>query len=375
MAIDTVYIPGLGNLLAQITPGFTPHYSFSSTDGSTLNYETLNDQLLVVESDITLSTINQRDSTIMRIALLQNPVGGWNVALDPTWVLDPDNPPQISTSPKTISVVEATLSNGVTTAAAGAPYVPDYTFYLPLAGGTMTGALIQTNTGIRILAATSQFLTTYQPTAVITADRLVAEKFPDHDFTFDWSNVSQTVSTSQVVVKDAAAVLMKQDSRPLMAQSIGNKTFTVTADFPKTSNTNPATITNMSFGSLKGPGTTGSITNVGLFIFEASFYATCNASGGVKFSVDSSGAPSSVFYSVVGIDATTGAALFAGTATAKDTAIGYTGASTAILVTIRGRMLFTQDGNITFKFSQNTSNGSASTVKVGSWARVQEVAA
>lgn len=132
----------------------------------------------------------------------------------------------------------------------------------------------------------------------------------------------------------------------------------VSSQFDKTSDTTLADITGLS-ASLRAATT---------YSFEAVLYTTSNVAGGVKFAIASSSAPTAIIYEAIVIDA---AVLGAQTrTTTAGNAVGGVTAVTAAQCRITGTVTANAATTLSVQFAQNASNGTASSVLVGSWFKV-----
>jgi hypothetical protein len=134
---------------------------------------------------------------------------------------------------------------------------------------------------------------------------------------------------------------------------IGVQNSSVTTQFDKTSDTTLANIT----------GLTATLSAGLRYRFEATLFTTSNIAGGVKAAIAGTATATSIVYEGFSTDAgvstqTRGAALAA--------AVGAVTAVTAAQITIKGTIVCNAAGTLTVQFAQNASNGTASSVLVGS---------
>ena len=141
-------------------------------------------------------------------------------------------------------------------------------------------------------------------------------------------------------------------------------TAVVTEQFDKTSSTTLADVT------------MDRVMNVGAgltYTFEAVLHVSANVGGGTRFSIAGTATATNFIDSVTLLDDATNAY----TITVRDTALGANDATqlgtTAGLCVIKGTILVNASGTLTVQFAQNTSNGSASSVLVGSSFTVEKV--
>lgn len=134
----------------------------------------------------------------------------------------------------------------------------------------------------------------------------------------------------------------------------------VSSQFDKTSNTTLANITGLSATLIAG------IT----YAFEAVLFTTSNVAGGVKFAISGTATATAIIYEAVVMDAAVIAAQTR--ATSLSTAVGGVTAVTAAICRITGTITVNAAGTLTVQFAQNASNGTASSVLVGSYFIVNE---
>jgi lysophospholipase L1-like esterase len=128
----------------------------------------------------------------------------------------------------------------------------------------------------------------------------------------------------------------------------------VSTQFDKTSSTALANIT----------GLTASLAAGKTYRFEAILYTTSNVAGGVQFAIAGTSTATSIIYEDLVNDANTNAAQTRATALA--TAVGGVTAVTNAYSKITGTITVNAAGTLTVQFAQNASNGTASSVLVGS---------
>lgn len=156
---------------------------------------------------------------------------------------------------------------------------------------------------------------------------------PDHDLQLNWDNTNKI---------------------------LGLATAQVTTQFDKTSNTTLADVT----------GLTKTLTGGHTYRFEARLYTTSNSSGGVKFAIAGTATATTIIYEGLTTDAGT---TTQSRGTALATAVGAVTAVTAAYTVITGTIKVNAGGTITVQFAQNASNGTASSVLVGSTFTVTEI--
>lgn len=127
----------------------------------------------------------------------------------------------------------------------------------------------------------------------------------------------------------------------------------VSTQFDKTSDTTLANVT----------GLTATVVAGKFYRFEATLYTSSNVAGGVKAAIAGTATATAIVYEGI----TTDAGLSTQTrATALATAVGAVTAVTAGYIRITGTIQVNAAGTLTVQFAQNASNGTASSVLVGS---------
>lgn len=127
----------------------------------------------------------------------------------------------------------------------------------------------------------------------------------------------------------------------------------VSTQFDKTSDTTLANVT----------GLTATVVAGKFYRFEATLYTSSNVAGGVTAAIAGTATATSIVYEGI----TTDAGLSTQTrATALATAVGGVTAVTAGYIRITGTIQVNAAGTLTVQFAQNASNGTASSVLVGS---------
>jgi len=130
----------------------------------------------------------------------------------------------------------------------------------------------------------------------------------------------------------------------------------VSTQFNKTSDATLANVTGLSV----------SVEASKTYYFEATLFTASDVAGGVKFAIGGSATATSIIYEANITNA--GATVTPGTAraTALATTVGDATAVTAAKVKITGTITVANAGTLTVQFAQNASNGTASSVLVGS---------
>jgi hypothetical protein len=136
----------------------------------------------------------------------------------------------------------------------------------------------------------------------------------------------------------------------------------VSTQFDATTNTVLADVTGLT--ATVGAGLT--------YAFEAVLYTTSNTSGGVKFAIAGTATATAIIYEAVVMEST---AISAKTrATSLAGAVGGVTAVATAYARITGTITVNAGGTLTVQFAQNASNGSASSVLVGSTFVVEKIA-
>lgn len=128
----------------------------------------------------------------------------------------------------------------------------------------------------------------------------------------------------------------------------------VTTQFDVTSSTTLANIT----------GLTATLVAGHIYRFESNIYTTSNSGGGVKFSIAGTATATSVIYDGFTTDA--GVTTQGPRATSMASTVGAVTAVTAAYFRVTGTITVNAGGTFTLQFAQNASNGTASSVLVGS---------
>jgi glycerol-3-phosphate dehydrogenase len=138
-------------------------------------------------------------------------------------------------------------------------------------------------------------------------------------------------------------------------------TVRVATQFDKTSDATLANVTGLSVN----------VEASRTYRFKARLYTTSNSSGGVKAAIGGTATATAIIYEAITHN---GAAVSAQTrATSLGTAVGGVTAVTAALIEIEGTIAVNAAGTLTVQFAQNASNGTASSVLVGSYFEVWEI--
>lgn len=130
----------------------------------------------------------------------------------------------------------------------------------------------------------------------------------------------------------------------------------VSSQFNKTSDVTLANVTGLSV----------SVEAAKTYYFEATLFTASDVAGGVKFAIGGTATATSIIYEANITNG--GASVTPGTAraTALATTVGDATAVTAAKVKITGTITVANAGTLTVQFAQNASNGTASSVLVGS---------
>lgn len=127
----------------------------------------------------------------------------------------------------------------------------------------------------------------------------------------------------------------------------------VATQFDATSTTTLANVT----------GLTANVAAGKTYRFEAKLYTTSNVAGGVKVAIAGTATATAIVYEGLTIDA---GLITQSRGTALGAAVGAVTAVTAGYITISGTITVNAAGTLTVQFAQNASNGTASSVLVGS---------
>jgi len=164
----------------------------------------------------------------------------------------------------------------------------------------------------------------------------------------------------------ADEVALYQNDGSTARQRVGKfqtfDTAVVTTQFDKTSDVTLANIT---------MDRTFNVSASRTYEFEAILYTSSNIAGGVQFAIAGTATATAIVYEAVVFSAATLAAETR--ATALGTAVGGITAVTAAYVRITGMITVNAAGTLTVQFAQNASNGTASSVLVGSIFRVNKI--
>lgn len=130
----------------------------------------------------------------------------------------------------------------------------------------------------------------------------------------------------------------------------------VSSQFDKTSSITLADVTGLSMNLMAGR----------TYTFRAVLYTTSNVAGGVKVAIAGTATATAIVYEAYVLE--TGVVKVPGTtrATALATTVGDVTAVTVATIVIEGTITVNAAGTLTVQFAQNASNGSASSVLVGS---------
>jgi len=126
----------------------------------------------------------------------------------------------------------------------------------------------------------------------------------------------------------------------------------------KTSNTTVMDVDNLTFD----------VAASSTYVFYANLHCTAGASGGIKAAINGTATATAIVYDVTCNSGTS-------MATTRSTALGTTGGITAAnpFVRIDGTITVNAAGTLKVEFAQNASNGTASTVVVGSIFHIEQV--
>jgi len=110
-------------------------------------------------------------------------------------------------------------------------------------------------------------------------------------------------------------------------------------------------------------GLTANVAAGKIYRFEAKLYTTSNVAGGVKVAIAGTATATAIVYEGLTTDA---GLITQSRGTALGTAVGAVTAVTAGYITISGTITVNAAGTLTVQFAQNASNGTASSILVGS---------
>ena len=170
-----------------------------------------------------------------------------------------------------------------------------------------------------------------------------------------------TLTSAAVLTTAEAGVLEPNSTDSLFYTNIGAQRqeipliqqSRVSTQFDKTSDTTLANIT----------GLTATVVAGKIYRFEACLFTSSNVAGGVKVAIAGTATATAIVYEGISTDA----GLATQTrATALATAVGAVTAVTAAYIYITGLITVNAAGTLTVQFAQNASNGTASSVLVGS---------
>jgi len=140
----------------------------------------------------------------------------------------------------------------------------------------------------------------------------------------------------------------------------GGQQARVSTQFDKTADVTLANVT----------GLTVNVAASGTYRFEAKLYTTSNVAGGVKAAIAGTATATAIVYEGITTDAGLSTQ---GRSAALAGAVGAVTAVTAGYITITGTITVNAAGTLTVQFAQNASNGTASSVLVGSTFVVTEM--
>lgn len=219
--------------------------------------------------------------------------------------------------------------------------------------GTGTAQLYATANSLRVYGSTASWNT------AVSSRQFWAEDFAGGNVGFYFSSTETNSGTG--IMKAATGVVGAAASSTVNAgwfTDAGVKR--VATQFDKTSDTTLANITGLS----------ATVTAGRTYNFIATLFTTSNVAGGVKAAIAGTATATSIIYEAETSSAGVPGAVGTARATALATAVGDVTAVTVAKITITGTITVNAGGTLTVQFAQNASNGSASSVLVGSWFRV-----
>lgn len=124
-----------------------------------------------------------------------------------------------------------------------------------------------------------------------------------------------------------------------------------------TANTSRATTTLVNINGL-----TATVAAARHYTFRAVLQSTPDVTGGTKVAISGTATATNIVYTVKGFNISTPEVLYAGQATALDTAVGGAG-GTAHLIEIEGTITVNAAGTLTVQAAQNAASGSSSILR------------
>lgn len=164
--------------------------------------------------------------------------------------------------------------------------------------------------------------------------------------------------TAQVYSFDAAAGdhnLFARNEAGEIARLTGNTAY-VTTQFDKTSDTTLANVTGLS----------RNVQASTRYNFTATIYTSSNSAGGINLAIGGTATATNIIYDAIVTDAGVVQVPTNTRTTTLGNPVGQVTAVTAAKVVITGSILVNAAGTLTVQFAQNASNGTASSVLVGS---------
>lgn len=131
------------------------------------------------------------------------------------------------------------------------------------------------------------------------------------------------------------------------------------SDFPVTSSTALTNITGLTYN-----------LSTGTYTFDVYLTCTDAAAGGVQAAINCSIAPTSIIYDGWVLDSNTIIGMTHATSNGAAVCNVATTATSGIVIQIKGSLVVSGAATLTVQFAQHSSNGTASTVKAGSWMKV-----
>lgn len=223
--------------------------------------------------------------------------------------------------------------------------------------GTATTQLYATAGSLRVYGSTASWNT------AVSSRQFWAEDFAGGTVGFFFSSTDSNSGTG--IMKTAAGVIGAAAGNS-STSTVNTGWFTdagvkrAATQFDKTSDTTLANITGLS----------ATVTAGRTYNFIATLFTTSNVAGGVKAAIAGTATATSIIYEAETSSAGVPGAVGTARATALATAVGDVTAVTVAKITITGTITVNAGGTLTVQFAQNASNGTASSVLVGSWFRV-----
>lgn len=338
-------------------PSIQPYWVEHAASGAlALSYSVAADVFIYLRANITALTVTDLpDGLSMRIAFLQDATGSRTVSLDGTWVTGSPTP-SISSSALTLSVIMVSRSGATYTVSGAVPYVPDYSLYLPLSGGTLTGNItIAKSTPVLKLDAAA---VDEEATLTFARDGVdVWRMFLDED---DKLRIQRRAANGTLInsplIFDYATGTVTCDN---FLKTKGRKR--LTAQFDRTSSS-LGNVTGLTVDLLAG------LT----YGFRAYLHYTAHATSGHQYAMGGSCTATSIVYQTTSLSNATMANVIAARHAVLGGASGQVG-SAAGTTLMEGCITVNVAGALRVQFALNTGSGVTSSLLAGSFFDVWEV--